>query len=49
MARRYDEAIASYRATLEMEPNFGMALREIALSFERVGRCDDALEMLRRA
>jgi tetratricopeptide (TPR) repeat protein len=32
MSRRYDEAIASDRATLEMEPNFGMAQREIALS-----------------
>jgi hypothetical protein len=45
----YDEAIASYRATLEMEPNFGMALREIAVALERVGRCEEALEMLDRA
>jgi TolB-like protein/Tfp pilus assembly protein PilF len=49
MSRRYDEAIASYRATLEMEPHFGMALREIAVAFERVGRCEEALEMLARA
>jgi tetratricopeptide (TPR) repeat protein len=49
MSRRYDDAIAAYRTTLEMEPNFGMALREIALALERVGRCDEALEMLSRA
>jgi tetratricopeptide (TPR) repeat protein len=49
MSRRYDEAIACYRATLEMEPNFGMALREIAVALERVGRCDEALAMLQRA
>jgi hypothetical protein len=49
MSRRFDEAIASYRATLEMEPNFGMGLREIAVPLERVGRCEEALEMLRRA
>jgi tetratricopeptide (TPR) repeat protein len=49
MSRRYDEAISSYRATLEMEPQFGMALREIALSLERTGRCDEALQMLDRA
>jgi tetratricopeptide (TPR) repeat protein len=49
MSRRYDEAIASYRSTLEMEPRFGMALREIAVPLERVGRCEEALEMLQRA
>jgi DNA-binding winged helix-turn-helix (wHTH) protein/tetratricopeptide (TPR) repeat protein len=49
MSRRYDEAIANYRATLEMEPHFGMALREIAVALERVGRCEEALEMLDRA
>jgi TolB-like protein/Tfp pilus assembly protein PilF len=49
MSRRYDEAITNYRATLEMEPTFGMALRELAVALERVGRCEEALEMLDRA
>jgi TolB-like protein/Tfp pilus assembly protein PilF len=49
MSARYDEAIVQYRATLELEPAFGMAWRELAMSLERVGRCDEALEAISRA
>lgn len=49
MSRQYDRALEQYRRTLEMEPHFVMAQREIALVYEQQGRYEEALAAIRQA
>lgn len=43
-ARRYDDAIAQLRATLEIDSTFAHAWRELANAYEMAGRYTEALE-----
>jgi tetratricopeptide (TPR) repeat protein len=45
-ARRYDEAIRQLRLTLEMEPHFFPALLFLAMTYQRVGQHEEAIELL---
>jgi len=49
MSRQYDRAVEQYRRTLEMEPHFVMAQREIALVYEQQGKYEEALAAIRQA
>jgi TolB-like protein/Tfp pilus assembly protein PilF len=48
-SRQYDRAAEQYRHTLEMDPHFVMAQREIAFVYEQQGRYDEALAMIQQA
>jgi len=48
-ARRYDEALQHYQKALEMQPGFGPTYSEMAILYEREGKLDDMLEMMRRS
>src|SRR5262249_32124849 len=49
MARRYDEAIAQCRDTLEMSPEFYFAHRFMGLALELKGATDEAIAEYRKA
>ncbi len=49
MARDYDRAIRQYRMTLDMDPNYVRALRELAMVYAKVGKHAEAAEAARRA
>src|SRR5262249_53886736 len=49
MARRYDEAIAQYRDTMEMSPEFYFAHRFMGLALELKGATDEAIAEYRKA
>lgn len=49
IARRYDEAIACYRAVLETDPSLAPGHYYLAMSLEMRGDYDDAILHLRRA
>jgi DNA-binding winged helix-turn-helix (wHTH) protein/TolB-like protein/Tfp pilus assembly protein PilF len=48
-ARRYDEAIAVYRISLEMDPNFGVAHYLLAYAYEQKGMYDEAIREFQKA
>jgi tetratricopeptide (TPR) repeat protein len=48
-ARRYEDAIAGYRQTLDLEPHFGEARRELGLLHASLGHLEAALPELERA
>lgn len=49
LARQYERAAEQYRRTLEMEPHFVMAQREIAFVYEQQGKFAEALAMIQQA
>jgi tetratricopeptide (TPR) repeat protein len=49
LARRYDEAIAQYRDTLEMSPEFYFAHRFMGLALELKGDTEEAMAEYRKA
>ncbi len=49
MAHQYDQAEEQYRRTLEMEPHFVMAQREIAVVYGQQGKYEEALAAIRQA
>jgi serine/threonine-protein kinase len=49
MARQYDRAAEQYRQTLEMEPHFVLARREIALVYEQQGKYEEARAAIHQA
>jgi len=49
MSRQYDRAAEQYRHTLEMDPHFVMAQREIAFVYEQQERYNEALAMIQQA
>jgi tetratricopeptide (TPR) repeat protein len=48
-SRRYQEAVDVFRRTLAGEPGYGLAIIELAMALDRLGRPDEALEELRKA
>ncbi|HYK90846.1 MAG TPA: winged helix-turn-helix domain-containing protein [Acidobacteriota bacterium] len=48
-ARRYQEAIAPIRKTLELDSNFAVAHRFLGQVYEQNGMCNEAIAELRRA
>jgi DNA-binding winged helix-turn-helix (wHTH) protein/tetratricopeptide (TPR) repeat protein len=46
--RRYDEAVAQARRTLEMDPNYGWAWHTIAQCLQAQGKFNEAIEMYLR-
>ena len=48
-ARRYDEAIAQYRKTLEMDPNFAQARLRLGEAYEQKGMYQQALAEFQKA
>jgi len=48
-ARKYDEAIAQLRKTLQMGPKFGLAHLWLARAYQQTGRYDEAMEEYRAA
>jgi TolB-like protein/Tfp pilus assembly protein PilF len=49
VARRYPEAIGQFEATLELDPEFGQALRYLGLTLLQLGRHEEALASFTRA
>jgi TolB-like protein/DNA-binding winged helix-turn-helix (wHTH) protein/Tfp pilus assembly protein PilF len=47
-ARRYDEAITEYKKTLEMKPDFPMALQGLAETYVKSGKPKEAVELMAR-
>ncbi len=49
MAHQYDQAIKQLGATIDMDPNFGLAHRVLGESYEQKGLYPEALDELRKA
>ena len=49
IGRRFDDAIAQFRKTLDLEANFGQAWRYLGLTYLQRGETPDAIESLERA
>ena len=42
--RRWDDAIRVFNSAISLRPRFGDAIYNLGLAYERLGRCDEALE-----